>query len=807
VLALVLLLSTPVNAQYFGRGEWRGFFTNTLDTNGNMVFTQGSTYGTSGASVTKTCGPGDRGNGGLAVDNISAIVGTIKSRLSSGGQNGTGAAFIINTMLGISGSSASRNPATADADRNGERDLAQWERIVRSYDAEGLVSFNTCKYYPKEFINSYYQGSGSNDDAFYTQSESEYQLTIIFRHPDTNAILFQIKQNCGNPAGIVNPLPEIPAPTGNPPTGNYKTIGGSACQVHGWARDPDYSGAITVAIRQGGSSTSNTQLFRGTANVTSPQYPTQTNRGFVVNLPNTYKNGNTYQIYMNIVDVDSSGAYVGSVSLGPKSITCSIPPPPPGQPLTIKCTSSCGARTISTDNYEFDIGFPVSPRLLGKGRAAYPSGWTANSRDTYQISIIREGDNGFTPASRSSSGTSVTATVGSNNNRLDFGDQTCFYARSVLTNYYTVNYTEYYGAWSYYGNADYPYSTDRGRVRVTRSRPATRIETRTNTEDSKPNRVCFNVTYDLFSHLEALGSDVHAGGGLSSLAHNCSVDSGAKIKFSDGIKEQSFKSYGQFMVSALNSIRDYGSNNSSTLDTLTLKNSGSDGYYNTSPNNMCRPDFEAELDSMPDMRQRLEGNNVVIQETNLSGNTVQTTIQSLSPGRYVVVDTVTGASPVIINGANIPSGVQVTFLTQRPVEIRGNITRDTSGYADASDIPAFAAMTTNTSANSIRFDKDVTSVFGIFYTKGSVDTCYNRSITNNSTQRAFCASSLNLEGLLSASDYQFRRTTASTSTTYAESVDFVPELYLSMPPLLKELTETPFEGLKLQLDSELPPRL
>jgi|GEM_PF-2404145 hypothetical protein len=385
VLALVLVSS--VDAQYFGRSAYRGYFSGTYDAYGTYVFPQGSSTGVTNSSVTRTCGGNTRGNGGLAVTSSAGFKGTINSRLgSSNSQLQTGAAFILNTMLGISGSSASRNPGSADADGNGENDLTQWNRLVDDYTAAGLIDYNVCDYFPNNFDNSFYQGTRSgtnpNDDSFYNQNGSEYQLSIIVYDPnDPTQILFQVKQNCGNPAGNLRPFKEIN--TNEPPVGSFTTIGGDICRIQGWALDEDYAGSIRVAIRR--DSSSGTALFNGQANRSTPDPPRSyrdlgyNNNGFLINLPDSYKDGRTYTIYMNMVDVDSSGSSNGNFpTLPSQTIRCN--------PLTydLSITSITGVPGPNADPGTSGTA-RVTVRNSGNGASSPSPGSVRVARRVYRV--------------------------------------------------------------------------------------------------------------------------------------------------------------------------------------------------------------------------------------------------------------------------------------------------------------------------------------------------------------------------------------------------------------------------------------
>ena len=169
----------------FGRCRWHGYFTNTFDNSGTVVFSMGNQANT---------------RDGLNVNTVNGFISTIRGRLGgSNAQNRTGAAYIINTMMGVRGASASRTPSSALID--------EWERRVRAYDAQGRVEWDVSITFPSGYINTYYQGSGSNDVAHYASSAQETRWSIRFNHPSGGNYI--IKKNCGNPMGDMTPLDDI----------------------------------------------------------------------------------------------------------------------------------------------------------------------------------------------------------------------------------------------------------------------------------------------------------------------------------------------------------------------------------------------------------------------------------------------------------------------------------------------------------------------------------------------------------------------------------------------------------------------
>ena len=141
---LIGYMSTANAWPVYGRSEFRGYFKNVYDNWGDDVW-----------------------NGGIptSVNNANEFITYVKNKLDDGPntQNGVGAAFIIQTMIG---SSRTLPPSAAQ--------VAEWEQRVRYADQRGWVDWNRTVSYR---LTSYFQGpcSGANcstagvdpmDDAF-----------------------------------------------------------------------------------------------------------------------------------------------------------------------------------------------------------------------------------------------------------------------------------------------------------------------------------------------------------------------------------------------------------------------------------------------------------------------------------------------------------------------------------------------------------------------------------------------------------------------------------------------------------------
>lgn len=166
----------------YGRDPFYGYFTNVRDTAGDDVFYGGIPH---------------------SVNTADKFINFILGKLAAGPgtQDGTGAAFIIQTMIG---SSRNKPPTAPEIDR--------WKRAVKYAEVKGWLHFETVVNYR---LNSMYQGpcttptctpGGPNpiDDTFYDESTTHTDSAIVFT--DGNVPLYQIRYSCANPIGVAVPL-------------------------------------------------------------------------------------------------------------------------------------------------------------------------------------------------------------------------------------------------------------------------------------------------------------------------------------------------------------------------------------------------------------------------------------------------------------------------------------------------------------------------------------------------------------------------------------------------------------------------
>lgn len=176
----------------YGRYEHYGYFKNINDDAGDSVW---HTTGPNAPAIP------------LSINSADEFINFTLNKLSKGNttQDGVGAAFIIQTMIG----SSRNNPPTA-------AQIADWEARVRYADSRGWVSWAKTISYR---LNSYWQGpcSGYNcdqggsdprDDAFYDPGVTKSDKAIVFTNG--SSVVYAIRHECANPIGTITPLPPAP---------------------------------------------------------------------------------------------------------------------------------------------------------------------------------------------------------------------------------------------------------------------------------------------------------------------------------------------------------------------------------------------------------------------------------------------------------------------------------------------------------------------------------------------------------------------------------------------------------------------
>jgi hypothetical protein len=200
----------------------------------NHGYFGGNDYPGGGADYVMSTGAGYPSRNGMPVYNTDEFISFMFDRLNQINsytptsldvrQDQIGAAMIINTMLGRSGTDfdcgGSLNGGCIDSRDAGiitaQSDFAIWESRVRLYGS-GVggrsVQWDTEITLPAGFINSAFDYRNPyRDDFFYQNSAADTQFSIIFTNPDGTQYI--IKKNCGNPVGGLSPLVPNPPPTG-----------------------------------------------------------------------------------------------------------------------------------------------------------------------------------------------------------------------------------------------------------------------------------------------------------------------------------------------------------------------------------------------------------------------------------------------------------------------------------------------------------------------------------------------------------------------------------------------------------------
>ncbi|HJP96756.1 MAG TPA: hypothetical protein VJ843_05315 [Candidatus Saccharimonadales bacterium] len=183
----------PTGTTIYGRAECIGYFT------GADVYKNGS-----GISVDSVIDNGNRAL--LDVTNVTNFVSTMRSLLYGGGNDAMGAAFLIDTMLGKSGTSFGTIGSGVSYAKN---NFDTWQDRVEYYDSQGWVQWNQLVTYNAPFQNSARSLWIKNDDIFYKKQSSETQRTIVFSNPDGTK--YRIKKNCGNLVGSSEKLISVPS--------------------------------------------------------------------------------------------------------------------------------------------------------------------------------------------------------------------------------------------------------------------------------------------------------------------------------------------------------------------------------------------------------------------------------------------------------------------------------------------------------------------------------------------------------------------------------------------------------------------
>jgi hypothetical protein len=178
---VVPLLPTGVaQAAPIARAQWRGYFSNVLDTQGDNVIAGG---------INPSFFPLDP----AGTPYVESFIATLLIHLNGSGRDQTGAEFIILTM-------DKQPPGTPRAVAHTAATLTNWENNVRAYADKGWVQWNTTISYTS---NTYWQGNfgggpDPDDDAWFSDVGSA--PSIVFHQPGT-AQFYRLRRACANPVG------------------------------------------------------------------------------------------------------------------------------------------------------------------------------------------------------------------------------------------------------------------------------------------------------------------------------------------------------------------------------------------------------------------------------------------------------------------------------------------------------------------------------------------------------------------------------------------------------------------------------
>lgn len=165
-----IIPATEAHADFFNRGEHRGYFYNKYDAWGGQVWNSGIHLNLNG-------------NGRQDVDQFMRYV---EAKYTGGGKDRIGAAFIYNTMVGNAA------PGTGTSVSNGEWDELH-NRLYAFVDSGGTLTRRAG--YPYR-VNTFYQDS-AGDIAWY--GERGAMPAYVFARGGTE--YYVIKEICANPLG------------------------------------------------------------------------------------------------------------------------------------------------------------------------------------------------------------------------------------------------------------------------------------------------------------------------------------------------------------------------------------------------------------------------------------------------------------------------------------------------------------------------------------------------------------------------------------------------------------------------------
>jgi hypothetical protein len=228
-----------------GRVPFCGYFDNNYDNQGDFVLSDGLYDSTSS----------------------STFISQMESYLSGsyGEQDKTGAEFIIDTMIGLSGG-ATRNVGSTTCSATSTNNFCVWERSVEGYANGTLgritwrqsitVSGNQCNGSSSANVNTYWQPA-EDDDAYFRDNDCtahgvpSITTDFIVFYNTNGSTAYILRVECGNPYGVLNGLkPDTP------PVGTVTSLSCTTVSAKVWDPDTptsniDYYLAVNGSTKQG----------------------------------------------------------------------------------------------------------------------------------------------------------------------------------------------------------------------------------------------------------------------------------------------------------------------------------------------------------------------------------------------------------------------------------------------------------------------------------------------------------------------------------------------------------------------------
>lgn len=256
-ITVALSQSGIAAAAPFARAQWRGYFGNRLDTNGDDLWLGGLDT------------PSRSGTPGGRVDTIDEFVYFYKWNLlnSPKSQSRVSASFTILTMLGY--------PAGTPTNIARAR-LTDWDRAVRWYAANNRINFNFNYRYA---FNTYWQDSVVPSDVAY-YNDVDTRRTVVFLN--TNGTSYAIKRDCANPVGNMS---RIYVPPVAPRDYNLRPV---ASVTSGAVASPGDQVTFSYNIANSGAASSPNPTRFSVQQITYPP-------GFSGSIPGERNNGNINQ--------------------------------------------------------------------------------------------------------------------------------------------------------------------------------------------------------------------------------------------------------------------------------------------------------------------------------------------------------------------------------------------------------------------------------------------------------------------------------------------------------------------------------